>query len=206
MTDDDMDVDFSPDVFHALAANKTITHLVVHLDNVERPEKTTALSYMFVDNRTVPSATFWFATDGQGKFVREVSQGMSLNRIAVQVTLLSDTVTCDAEMFPAFGAWRRNIAALNRVTDFVPTHLADTHLRQTLRPSRAIRVFSLTAWRSQAQRNQERWPSSLWLSTISNPTIWFSRESSSPLWYAGRLKPRSWRRLTRNVGAHWCAI
>ncbi|XP_037505256.1 uncharacterized protein LOC119381554 [Rhipicephalus sanguineus] len=125
---DDRDADFSRDVFHALAANKTITDLVAHLDKVERPETATALSYMLEHNRTVTSATFWFATDRQVQFVEEVSLGMSLNRFIVDLKLLSETVTCDAAIFPALEARRRNRSALNRATDFVLTRRADRQL------------------------------------------------------------------------------
>ncbi|KAH6935859.1 hypothetical protein HPB50_010973 [Hyalomma asiaticum] len=125
---DDRDGDFSRDVFHALATNKTITHLVIRLDSVERLDTAAALSYMLAHNRTVSSVTLWFATNMQAQFFQEVSRGMSLNRVVVDLKLLSETVTCDTANFPAFEARRRNRAALNRAVDFVLTHRADRQL------------------------------------------------------------------------------
>lgn len=122
---DDRDGDFPRDVFHALAANKTITHLIIRLDSVERVDTAAALSYMLAHNRTVSSVTLWFATNVQAQFFQEVSRGMSLNRIVVELKLLSEAVTCDTANFPAFEARRRNRAALNRAVDFVLTHRAD---------------------------------------------------------------------------------
>ncbi|KAH7954662.1 hypothetical protein HPB49_020704 [Dermacentor silvarum] len=127
---DDRDTTFSRDVFHALAANRSITHLVFHLEKVERLETATAFSYMLAHNSTATSVYVWFATDLHSRFVQELSRGMSRNRIIVDLKLITDTVMCDTTSYPAFEALRRNKAALNRAADFVLTHRPDRRLAE----------------------------------------------------------------------------
>lgn len=69
-----------------------------------------------------------FEAAHRAQFVKEVSHGMSLNGVIAELQLLSKKVSCDATIFPAFEAQRRNRTALNRATDFVLTHRADRQL------------------------------------------------------------------------------
>ncbi|XP_065288015.2 NLR family CARD domain-containing protein 3-like [Dermacentor albipictus] len=127
---DDRDATFSRDVFHALAANRSITHLVFRLDKVQSLETATAFSYMLAHNSTATSVSLWFATDLHAQFIEQVSSGMSRNKVIVELKLMTDLVTCDTTSFPVFESLRRNKSALNRATEFVLTHRADKQLAE----------------------------------------------------------------------------
>ncbi|KAK8759436.1 hypothetical protein V5799_002936 [Amblyomma americanum] len=122
---DDGAGDFVRDVFHALAVNTAITEIVIHLDKIDRLDTATAFSYMLSRNTTATNISLWFSTTFPRQFIREISRGMTLNKLVVDLKFVTEKLCCDPSSLVVFEALRRNRAALNRAVDFVLRRPAD---------------------------------------------------------------------------------
>ncbi|XP_077520468.1 uncharacterized protein LOC144130418 [Amblyomma americanum] len=122
---DDRAGDFVRDVLHALAVNAAITEIIIHLDKIDRLETATAFSYMLSRNTTATNISLWFSTTFPRQFIREISRGMTLNRLVVDLKFVTEKLCCDPSSLAVFEALRRNRAALNRAVDFVLQRPAD---------------------------------------------------------------------------------
>ncbi|KAK8759432.1 hypothetical protein V5799_002932 [Amblyomma americanum] len=122
---DDGAGDFVRYVLHALAVNTAITEIDIHLDKIDRLDTATAFSYMLSRNTTATNISLWFSTTFPRQFVREISRGMTLNKLVVDLKFVTEKLCCDPSSLVVFEALRRNRAALNRAVDFVLRRPAD---------------------------------------------------------------------------------
>ncbi|XP_065279999.1 NLR family CARD domain-containing protein 3-like [Dermacentor albipictus] len=124
-------------VLLALAANTSISKVMIGIDIINKFETATDLSYFLAHNKTVTSLVLSSMTFFYNEFVGEFSKGMWQNRLIVNFKLACNFL-CNDESFTVFEALRRNKGTLNRAVDFVLLHKADRECAE------AFELFSKT--------------------------------------------------------------
>ncbi|KAH7940027.1 hypothetical protein HPB52_020414 [Rhipicephalus sanguineus] len=116
--------DSANEILRALALNTAIINLDITLWLVATEETTAAFSGMLLRNRAITNIHARFEDD-PGPFMEAFAQGLSGNRLIVDLGYsVSPAVCCPPGLL---GSFHRNIAALNRATDFVLRRREDRH-------------------------------------------------------------------------------